>query len=387
MKEFNLNPNLSGLESNIVLEILHRIRVLEAKGINVIDLAFPAPKFDTPKIILAAASEVLKYNRMVQPSFSGLPELKTEICDYIDRTRGFRPKLNQILIGPGRRCLLFSILFSILNRGDSILTLNPGAPSHISIAKLLGAKVKYLPSIVEGQFKLDLSHLPELLGKNTKGFLFSTPQNPTGNLLSNAELQEIFTISEKKETLVISDETFSQIIYSGTHVSPAIFDGAMESSIIVEDLSYELSMPGWCLGFCVGPVKLMEKLQNFISNIFPTVPEFIQYAAAKALSIEEELFPELLSRYKKCCSNMINGLNGVPGFKCSTPKGSMFAFPDITGTNMTTSELAEVLLENVGVAVLPGELFGYGARNHVRISFATSEEQINEGLTRLQEQF
>jgi aspartate/methionine/tyrosine aminotransferase len=297
MKDYGINPSINELESNKALEILRRIKLLEAKGINIIDLGFPAPKFETPRIIIEAAVEVLRYNRTIQPSFTGLPELKAEICDYIDRTRGFRPKLNQILVGPGRRCLLYSVLYSMVDRNEPILTLNPGTPSHITISQLLGAKISYLPSIVDGKFKLDLSQLTTLYNKNTKAFILSTPQNPTGNVLSNSELQEIFEVVEKNKSLLISDETFSQIIYSGTHVSPAIFDRATDHTIIIEDLSYELSMPGWCLGFCVGPVEIIEKLQNVLPNIFPTVPEFIQYAAAKALSIEEELFPKLLSQY------------------------------------------------------------------------------------------
>lgn len=370
-----------------VQQIFSRIRSLEAKRVNIINFAFGMPGFETPEVIREAALEAMKMGPGKPASYDGLPELKMEICDYIDRTRGFRPKLDQILIAPDAKAILFTILLSIIKRGEEVVTTNPSAPTYARLTELLGAQIKYLPSKKGDKFKVNLSKLDQLLGKKTKTILLSSPHNPTGNVMTNLEVQELSEAAKKNKNIIISDETFNQIIFNGHHVSPATFDHAQEQTLIVENLSYTFSITGWQVSFCIGPKKIIEKMQSIIVDTLPLVPNFMQYASAEALRNYDKIVPEVLTKYKKCCETMVGGLNNISGFKCAKPQGTIYAFPEISKTGKTSSKLAEQLLESVGVAVLPGDIFGTSGRNHLRLSFATPIENINEGLTRLEESF
>jgi aspartate/methionine/tyrosine aminotransferase len=385
--DLKINAVLKEMAPNQIHNIFNRVKRLETNDINIINFAFDSPMLDIPKLIYDAAFEVLKHNRRIRPSFTGIPELKSEVCDYIDRTRMFRPKLNQILIGPGGNCLLFATLFSLLNKGDTIVVPDPGKPIFSRIPTLIGAKVKYLPLIVDKKIKIDLHTLDRNIEENTKAVILNTPQDPTGDVISNTELQEISEIVEKYDALLISDETFSQIIFENKHLSPAIFDRASEQTIIIEDIANQYSMSGWGLGFCVGPSGFIESIKTIMSEFFPPVPEFIQFAGAAAMDKNEDLKENLLKEYKKCRDIMVNGLNNIQGFSCIPPEGGAYVFLNISGTGMSSMEFAEQLLEKAGIVVLPGEVFGKSGKDHVRISFATNEERINEGLTRLEEMF
>ena len=385
--DWNFNPKLEDPTIKEILKIQKRVKSLEAKEINIIDLSFDAPKLFTPDIILEAAKEILRHSKKIQPMYSGIPELKTEICDYIDRTRGFRPKLNQIIVGPGLKSLIFSVLFTIIEKGDALLTLDPSTPLESRIAELAGARLYRLSCDPDKNFKIDLSKLGNIYKDNTKILFLNNPQNPTGNLYSNHELQNILEIVNKKNTILVTNETNSQIIYSGKFHSFSNSDSALEQTVIIEDLSYTFSMPGWGLAFCVGPTKLVEKLAFVLNDLFPPIPEFIQYAGARALAAFDDIIPKLLTTYTKCCENMVTGLNQVPGFKCKKPAAGIYAFPNISKTNKNGRELSDELLESVGVVVLPGELFGESSKDYIRISFATNKERINESIVRLQEMF
>ncbi len=367
--------------------LTQKIKKLRTKGINVIDLTFDAPQLDAPELILNAANEALKHNKNIQPYYTGIQELKSEICDYIDRTRNFRPKMSQIAVGPGSRSLTFAILISLLSPKDAILTIDPSAPIYRKVSDFIGAKFNILPCLSEGKFMMDLSQLDKIFTENTHVFAFSNPQNPSGSIYTSRELQELSEFIRGKGTLIISDETFSQIVYKGTHYSPGIYDHAAGQTIIIEDLSYQFSIPDWNLGFCIGPKRFIRKLNIILTELFPPVPVFVQYAVKKALENAEELIPELLEKYRKCCELMLNGLNEIENISCTEPSGGIYAFPNVSGTNLTGQQLADELLDEYGIAVLPGETFGEIAKNFLRVSFATSEVQINECIIRLQERF
>jgi aspartate/methionine/tyrosine aminotransferase len=157
--------------------------------------------------------------------------------------------------------------------------------------------------------------------------------------------------------------------------------------VIIENPSYTFSLSGWQLSFCIAPESLVKKLKSIIVDTIPPVPTFIQHAITQAIQNYEKLVPDIVKRYKKSSEVMINGLNEIEGISCTEPSGAIFTFPDISGTGMTCTELTKFLLEDAGVAVLPGNIFGSQGENHIRLTFATKIENINEGLTRFQEIF
>ena len=374
-------------DDNKVLGLFNRIKALEVKGVNVINFAFGAPGFDTPEVIQLATAEALHTRRNPLIPLEGISDLRKEICDYIDRTRGFRPELDQILVGPSAKIMLFTTLSAILSHGDEVVTLNPCLPYYNRLAEFLGAKVINSPFIKKENFKIDLKKLESVIGKKTKAILISTPHNPTGIVLTNTELQQLSEMAEKNEVFIISDETYNQIILNGRHISPAIVDRAQEYSIILESLSYTFSVASWGLGFYVVPKHILGTLKNAIADLTSPVPNFIQYAGVKAFQNADKLIPNMLERYKKCAKTLVDGLNELPGFNCALPSGGIHAFPDISGTGYSSLELAEYLLEKAGIAVLPGDIFGSRGKNHIRLSFSNSIEYINEGLMRLDESF
>ena len=373
--------------SNKIQDIFNRIKNLESKGINIINFAFGTPGLDIPERIRIAASEALEsnQNQLIPPD--GLIELRIKVCDYIDRTRGFRPKLDQILISPSVNTMLFTTLLTCINPGDEVITTNPSVQSYARSAELLGAKVKYVPRFSKNDFKIDFAKMKSLVGKKTKAIILATPHNPTGNLLTNSEVQKISELAEKNNAIIISDETFSQILFKGRHNSPAISDRAQERTVVIESLSYTFNMADWGLGYCLASNKVISAMQSVIRDTQPQVPGIIQYAGCEALKNEDKLLADILKRYKKCAGTLVDGLNELQGFECEMPEGGIFAFPDISRTGQTSLEFANHLLEKAGIAVLPGDVFGKVGKDHIRITYATTIENINEGLTRLEEFF
>jgi aspartate/methionine/tyrosine aminotransferase len=372
---------------NIVNDIFTRSKNLEAKGLNIINLAFGAPGFETPKVIREATREYIQSDHKPLVPLAGLPELRMEVCDYIDRTRGFRPDMDQILIGSSVKAMLFSTLLTAVNRGDEIIISDPGLPYYSRLINLLGAKIQVVPRVPKKDFKLDMKKLKDLIGKKTKAIILSTPHNPTGNVLTTREVQKIFELAEKNDSLIISDESYSQILFSGRHSTPAIIDRSKDRTVILEGISHSFSMAGWGLGFYLGPVDLIDKIENTIADTESHVHSLIQFAGSESLKNASEIVPQSFDRYKKNCAALVTGLNELPGFKCPMPDGGVFAFPDISATKKTSLELAEYLLDNAGVAVMPGNVFGEQGNGHIRITFATSIQKINEAIMRLQESF
>ncbi len=381
------SKNIIDQNSQIVQNIFNSIKKLEKRGENIINLGFSIPYIETPEQVQLTIREALMQYKHKSPQNKGIAELRMEVCNYIDRTRGFRPKLSQILIGPGLKPMLFNLLLTLLKNKDELIITDPGPYYYSSISKILGIRTKYLPILSEDNYTIDISKLEELLSNKTRAILINTPNDPTGNVISNKDLHEISKIAEKNKLLLISDETYSQIIFTGKHTTSAIFDRALRYSIILEDISNTFSMSGLGLSYCVGPSRIIERLQKISVEIIQPVPEFIQYAGVKALSDSETILPEIINKFKKCNHVMVSGLNELSGFKCTTPAGGVFVFPDVSGTKRTGIQLAKELLQKTGVVVLPGALFGKLGMNHIRLSFATEIENINEGLIRLQEFF
>ena len=371
----------------IVRNIFTRATNLEAKGMNIINLAFGAPGFKTPKVIRDATREFIQSDQKPLVPLTGLPELRNEVCNYIDRTRGFRPEMDQILIGSSVKAMLFSTLLTIVNRGDEVIITDPGLPYYSRLITLLGAKVRVVPRVPDDGFKLHMDKLQNLIGKKTKAIILSTPHNPTGNTLTTLEVQEIFELAEKNGSLIISDESYSQIVFTGWHTSPSTIDRSKDRTVILEGISHSFSMAGWGLGFYLGPVDIIDKIENTIADTEAHVHSLIQFAGSESLKNADEIVPQTFEKYNRNCNALVTGLNELPGFKCTMPGGGIFIFPDISDTKKTGIELAEYLLDTAGVAVMPGSVFGSQGNGHIRLTFATSIEKINEAIMRLQESF
>jgi aspartate/methionine/tyrosine aminotransferase len=379
--------NITKLHNDDVQDLFYRIKKLEAKGINIINFAFSVPGFNTPKVIQDTAQEAIRYHKNQLVPIEGITELRTEIRDYIDRTRGFRPDMGQIVVGSSVKIMLFTSLISILKQKDEVYIPNPGIPYYSRLIEFLGGKAKPLPSKKSKQFTIDFSKLESQLGKNSKAIILSTPNNPTGQLLSKQDVEKLAEIAQKKKLFIISDETYSQIIHNGRHITPSITDHANENTILLENLSYTFSIAGWGLGFSIIPKHLFSSYRTVITDMVLPVPNFIQYAGITAFRHAEKLVPEIVEKYNNCSKTMVNGLKALKGFKCELPSGGIHAFPEISGTGLDGQQMADHLLENVGIAVLSGNVFGSHGNKHIRLSFANSTEYINEGLIRLEESF
>jgi len=372
---------------NRVLDLFNRIKKLEAKGINIINFAFGTPGFDTPVSVQEAVSEILRSRHKPLVPLEGLLELRKDICDYIDRTRGFRPELDQIVVGSSVKIMMFTTIAALIKPGDEVITTDPCLPYYKRITEFLGGKVKFAPFLKKNIYKLDIDELENLVGKKSKVLILSTPHNPTGNILSTSEINKLSEIARKNKLTIISDETYSQIILNGRHISPATVDRAKEHTIILESLSYTFNLVGWWIGYYLVPKHILDKLTNVMIDMVSPVPSFIQHAGVKAFQNAEYLIPDVLEKYKKSSRTLIEGLNELPGFKCNTPSGGIHAFPDISGTGQSSLQLTEYLIDKAGIAVLPGDVFGSLGKNHIRMTYATTIENINECLMRLDESF
>jgi aspartate/methionine/tyrosine aminotransferase len=386
-KPRDLSDLVEKYKNNNVHDLYYRIKSLEASGLNIINFAFAAPGFDAPKVVKEATIETLHSGRNPLVPIEGISELRNEICDYIDRTRGFRPELKQIIIGSSVKIMLFTTLVSILKPNDEVIITDPYMPYYSRLISFMSANVKTLPLSETKDFKIDFSKLENLVGKRTKAIIISTPHNPTGRLLSKSDVEKLYELAEKNKFYLISDETYSQIILRGRHISPAIADFANNHTVILENLSYTFGLAGWGLGFYIIPKELHNPIRKVITDVVSPTPNFIQEAGVTAFRNAKKIIPEILNKYKKSSKTMVNGLNELPGFKCELPYGGVHVFPEVAGTNLSGLKLANYLLEKAGIAVLPGEVFGSQGKNHIRMSYSKSIEYINEGLMRLQESF
>ena len=368
-------------------EVLAKAQALERQGKDILHFEIGEPDMETPQNIAQAGIKAIQEKKTHYVPSIGLLELRKAVQNEVEKTRGYRPDLEQIIIVPGLKPGIFFSMLSIVNSGDEVIYQDPGYPTYGSVTSFLGAKSILIPLLEENEFRMNPDDIKERITEKTKLIIVNSPQNPTGSVMTKSELEDIAELAEEHDLHVVSDEIYSKMTYDTKHYTPTGRDEAKERTVLLDGFSKYYAMTGWRLGYMVVPCKMADRLQNFLVSAVSCTAAFTQWAGVEALTGDQSFIPEMMARFKEKRDRIVKGLNSIPGFTCLSPKGAFYAFPNITGTDMTSQECAGHLIYKAGVAVLPGTAFGPYGEGYLRFSYATTLENIDAAIKRIKESF
>jgi aspartate aminotransferase len=378
-----LANRMSLLKTESSFVVLAKANQLEREGRNIIHLEIGDTDFDTPSnIINVVCDQVSSGNTHYCPS-SGVLELREACCDWINKNKRGEYSPDEIVIGPGGKPFLYYTIMATAGEGDEVIYPDPGFPVYESVTLYAGAKPVPLPILEENNFKFTIDDLKNRISKNTRLLILNYPHNPTGGTLTQEELEEIGDLAIENDFVILSDEVYANMLFEGTHISIGTLDGMRERTILLETFSKTYAMTGWRLGFVAAPSWLSDPLSQLITNSVSCVPPFVQMAGVEALKGEQADSVKMMNEFKKRRDVFIDGLNSIDGISCKFPEGAFYAFPNVSEIPMSSEKLSDYLLDEVGVATLPGSAFGQYADNHLRMCFANSIENLEEAIHRI----
>jgi len=382
-----LSKGASRIYGEAAFEVLAKAQALERQGESILHFEIGEPDMETPKNVAQAGIKAIQDKKTHYVPSIGLLELRKAVQDEVERTRGFQPDLEQVVIIPGLKPGIFFSMLSIVNPGDEVIYQDPGYPTYGSVTSFLGAASVLVPLLEENEFRMNPDDIKDRITKKTKLIIVNSPQNPTGSVMTKSELDDIAELAEEHDVFVVSDEIYSKMTYDTTHYSPTARDEAKERTVLLDGFSKYYAMTGWRLGYMVVPQSMAERLNDFLVSAVSCTAAFTQWAGVEALTGDQSFIPEMMARFKEKRDRIIKGLNSIPGFTCLAPKGAFYAFPNITETRMTSQECADHLLYKAGVAVLPGTAFGPYGEGYLRFSYATTLENIDDAVKKIKESF
>ena len=378
-----LAERMSRLGTETAFDVLVRARALEAQGRKVIHLEIGEPDFATPRHIIEAAKKALDEGWTHYGPAQGFPDLREAIADYVSRTRSIRVGPDHVAVVPGGKPILFFPMLALLEPGDEVLYPNPGFPIYESMIRFLGAVPVPLPLMEERGFALDLDLLRDRLSERTRLLILNSPHNPTGGVLSRADVEAIADMVRDRDLMVLSDEIYSRIYYDEPPFSIASLPGMLEKTIILDGFSKTYAMTGWRIGYGVMPTWLVAAVNRLMVNSNSCTASFTQRAALAALTGPQDDADRMVAEFRRRRDAFCDALNALPGLRCARPQGAFYAFPNIRDTGFSSGELADRLLEEAGVACLSGTAFGAYGEGYLRFSYANSYENLIEAVERI----
>lgn len=390
----DLSQRMAKLGTETAFNVLAQVNQLREQGRDIVSFGLGEPDFDTPSHIREAAKRALDGGFTHYGPSAGLPELRQAIAQYIQRTRRIPVDPDEIVVTPGAKPIVFDVMMALLNPGDEVLYPNPGYPIYESVADWIGARAVPLPLLESQNWNFSVDRLVHLINPRTRMIVLNTPGNPTGTLLGESELREIARLAVDRNLWVIADEVYSQIVFDSEFHSIISAPGMKERTILIDGFSKTYAMTGWRLGYGVMNRTLAEQVARIETNIDSCTCTFSQIAGAQALLGPQDESRYMVEQFRERSKAIVNGLNAIEGVRCLPAQGAFYVFPNITGACRrlgmnSANELQKALLEQAGVAVLPRTCFG--RRNegedqeYIRLSFATSMENIREGLRRMKQ--
>ena len=372
------------LGTETAFEVLAKAKALEKQGKDVVHLEIGEPDFDTPRNIKEAAIKAINSGYTHYGPSAGIPELREAIAQYISNTRGIKAEADEVVVTPGAKPIMFFSILALVNPGEEVLYPNPGFPIYESVVNFVGAKPVPIPLKEENDFRMDQEYVKAKITKKTKMIILNSPENPTGGVLTKEDLKVIADcISNRDDVFVLSDEIYSRIIYEGKHESIASLPGMKDKTILLDGFSKTYAMTGWRLGYGVMRKDIAQKVAQLQTNSNSCTCTFTQIAGIEALKGPQNEPERMDAEFKKRREVIVSGLNAIKGITCKKPRGAFYVFPNITGTGMDCRKLGDYLLNEAGVAVLPGTSFGKYGEGYLRLSFANSIENIKKALDRI----
>ncbi len=396
----SLSERAKKIKPSPTLAITAKFKAMKAEGIDVVGFGAGEPDFDTPDHIKEAAIKAIKDGMTKYTPVGGIPELKKAIVEKFKRDNNLEYTVDQILVSPGAKFSLYLAMQVLLQKGDVIIIPAPYWVSYSDQALLADAEFRLIHTTEKTGFKITPEDLEKTIsevksnGLNPKVFLLNSPSNPTGAAYEAEELKEIGKILVKHGLWVISDEIYEFLVYDGYkhHSIVALVPELKERAIVINGVSKTYSMTGWRIGYAAGPVDVIKAMTNIQSQSTSNPTSISQAAALAALTGPQNCVEEMRKEFDKRRTYIVDRLDSIDGISCFKPKGAFYVFPNVSGlfgkkygdkVINSATDFAEYLLEEAKVAVVPGA--GFGNDNYVRMSYATSMEEIKRGLDRIEE--
>ena len=372
-----------GLVGQPMFNLLARAHDMESAGRRIHHFEIGDSYFRAHQHILDATKQGLDQDRTHYVDSSGISELKEAICDHTAKTLGFCPDADQVLVMPANS-VIDSVFRCLVDPGEEVLFPDPGFSTYLAVTNYTGIKRVGYPLLDSNAFQLDVADLAARISPRTRLLVLNSPNNPTGSVVGEEDVRRVAELAEREDLYLLSDEIYSQVLYEQQrHFSPAGFDRCRERTIILNGFAKNYAMPGWRLGYAIGPKPVIRKMGILFQTIFSCLPAFIQQGGIAALTGDQDCVRERIWRYEVLRDLMVEKVNSLPGVSCVTPQGACYVFPNISGTGMTSQEFADFALEQAGVAVLPGDCFGPFGEGHVRLCFTQSVETIELALEKV----
>jgi aspartate aminotransferase len=377
-----LAPRMSRLGREAAFEFLARARALEAKGKHIVHLEIGEPDFDTPQHITEAAVTALREGWTHYSPSAGLPELRQAVAAELKRSHNVDVDVSEVVIVPGGKPTVFYGIMALASEGDEVIYPNPGYPAYESIIGFSGAKAVPIQLREEMEFRFDVQELADKITDRTRLIILNSPQNPTGGVLTQQDMDDIATAIGDRDIMILSDEIYAKLIFEGHHVSPFNHPKLKDRTIFMDAFSKAFAMTGWRLGYLVCRRDLAAEMARLVTNTVSCSASFSQIAGAAALNGDQSSIETMRLEFMRRRDYFVNALNEIPGVRCNLPKGAFYAFPNITGTGFNERDLADRLLEEGGIACLPGTSFGAFGAGHLRFSMANSMENLQLAVER-----
>ena len=379
-----LASRMSRLGTETAFEALARAKALEAEGRSIVFLGIGEPDFDTPAHIVEAAKEALEAGHTHYVPSAGITEVRAAIAADLSRRLDHEIPASRVVITPGGKPIMFFVLLALAEGGDEVIYPDPGFPIYESMIRFAGADPVPM-RLHEGLgYNPDPEEVARLVTPRTKLIIVNSPNNPCGSVMPEAALAQIAQLATECGALVLSDEIYKDFHYGGSHRSIAQFPSMPERTVVLDGLSKSYAMTGWRVGYGVLPEPLVEPVTRLVTNSVSCTAAFSQMAALAALRAPQDAVAAMVAEFRERRDVLVDGLNALPGISCPMPTGAFYAFPNITGTGLSSDAFERRVLAEAGVSLLSGTSFGRYGNGYVRISFANSQENIREALTRIE---
>lgn len=360
--------------------MLARAQALEAAGKKIIHLEIGQPDFPTFENIVDAGIQAIKDGFTRYTPTAGIKPLREAIATQVSKRKNLFVKPSQVVVGPGAKPALFFPTLALVRPGDEVIYPDPGFPTYPAMIEVAGGIPVPVPLREEDDFSFDLPAFDRAISPHTRLAILNSPSNPTGGVLSLPALQHIADKAREHEFWVLSDEIYDQLVYDSPAPSIAALDGMAERTIICDGFSKTYAMTGWRLGFGIMPEALAERVELLLTHAIGCTASFTQLAGIEALQGPQEEVQRTVEEYRKRRDLLVAGLNQIPGVSCRLPQGAFYVFPNITGLGKSSEWLADYLLEEAGIAVLPGTAFGAYGEGYLRLCFANSIPNLQQAL-------
>lgn len=374
---------IAHLKAEGAYAVLARAQALEAQGREIIHLEIGQPDFQTYAHVALAGIRAITTGQTRYNPPAGLGALRRALAKDAGARRGVCFTPEQVVVAPGAKPLLLLPMLALLEPGDEVLYPDPGFPTYEAAIRLVGATSVPVSLLEEQGFDLDLESFDARLGSRTRMVVLNSPGNPTGGILSQRTLEHVAAAARRHDCWVLSDEIYFRLVYDEEASSIVSLPGMVERTILVDGFSKTYAMTGWRLGFGVMPQPLAEKMELLLTHSVGCTATFTQFAGLEAIVGSQEEVEAVRAEFRRRRDLIVQGLDAIPGVRCPKPRGAFYAFPNVQAFGRTVEELADYLLEEAGVAVLPGTAFGPCGEGYLRLSYANSSENIQKGLERM----